>query len=113
MPIRQMEPYAMTSMPVQNPIRVTPHPASPSSVSDLKRLISSRQVVMPPQAEKVARLAFEQPEVIAFGTLKSVATLTSVSVKTVMRMVYLFGFTSFRDFRLLFRRHLLAAGSQF
>jgi DNA-binding MurR/RpiR family transcriptional regulator len=69
-------------------------------------MIATRSVVFSGQAERVARLALEKPEAIAFGTLQSVATECSVGRTTVFRVAQRVGFVGFIDFQLLFERHL-------
>ncbi|MBM2709965.1 MurR/RpiR family transcriptional regulator [Mesorhizobium caraganae] len=83
----------------------------PSDVSDLKGMIASRTITLPEQQEQVARMALAKPDVIAFGTVSSIAAECSVSPSTVVRAATGLGFADFRDFRGFFRLHLRKATS--
>ncbi|WP_370051109.1 transcriptional regulator [Sinorhizobium fredii] len=78
----------------------------PSSLSELKSMIASRQLEFPDQLERVVRCALVTPELIAFGSSNSVALACSVSPTTVVRLAGFLGFENFRDLRTLFREHL-------
>ena len=80
--------------------------APPSSLSELKSMIASREIVFPDQLERVIRYALLTPELIAFGSSNSVALACSVSPTTVVRLAGFLGFENFRDLRTLFREHL-------
>ncbi len=79
--------------------------APPSSLSELKSMIASRQLEFPDQLERVVRCALVTPELIAFGSSNSVALACSVSPTTVVRLAGFLGFENFRDLR-MFREHL-------
>ncbi|OHV87640.1 MurR/RpiR family transcriptional regulator [Mesorhizobium sp. ORS 3428] len=81
----------------------------PNDLSELKGMIASRTITLPEQQEQVARMALAKPEVIAFGTVGSIAAKCSVSASTVVRAATGLGFTDFRDFRGFFRLHLRKA----
>ncbi|MBB4112648.1 DNA-binding MurR/RpiR family transcriptional regulator [Rhizobium sp. BK226] len=80
--------------------------ARPTTIKDLKGLVVSRTVVLPDQLKKVAQFAFERPEEMAFGTIKSISVSCGVAPQTVLRLAHAFGFNCFRDFKALFRAHL-------
>lgn len=80
--------------------------ARPEDFETLKRLVATRTIVLPTQMERVGRLAFERPHMIAFGTLQSIARDCAVSGHTVSRLANAFGFDSFKEFRTIFRNHL-------
>jgi DNA-binding MurR/RpiR family transcriptional regulator len=69
-------------------------------------MIAAREIVLPLQMERIARLALEKPHVVAFGTTGSVAAAASASSATVVRLARYLGFESFREFRAFFQRHL-------
>lgn len=75
----------------------------PKDMAALKMQIAKREVVLPGQCEHIARIAFERPELVAFGTVKSVADIFAVSPSTVLRLTRALGFARFREFRALFR----------
>jgi len=77
----------------------------------LKSAIASRSIALSDHHHRIARVAFERPEVIAFGTASSVAALFAVSPSTVIRLTKALGFVRFRDFRTLFREHLRRAAA--
>jgi hypothetical protein len=78
-------------------------PGPPLRCAELKAMIATRRVVLPLQMELVARLALERPEVVAFGTITSIATATSVSPTTVVPAAHILGFASFRELRSFLR----------
>ncbi|WEX74731.1 transcriptional regulator [Sinorhizobium numidicum] len=78
----------------------------PKSLSELKQIIASRKLVLPPQLERVLRGTLAKPDIVAFGTARSVAAACSVSSTTVVRLASLLGFRTFKQFRELFRHHL-------
>ncbi|WP_337442174.1 MurR/RpiR family transcriptional regulator [Sinorhizobium fredii] len=78
----------------------------PADVTELKGILASRALKIPKQLEQVARLALARPDVVAFGSARSIATACSVSPTTVTRLATALGFDSFRDFKLFFQQHL-------
>lgn len=85
-------------MPSQNP---------PVTLAELKSQIVSREVVLSTVLEKTARSAFEAPDLVAFETGNAFARRTGVPPQTVDRLARRLGFKNFRDFRSVFRAHLL------
>lgn len=79
---------------------------APKDLAAFKQMIASRQIVFPDRLERVARLAFDRPEAVAFGTLQSVAKECAVATSTVFRAARAAGFDGFSDFKLLFERHI-------
>jgi len=77
----------------------------PTNLSELKNLIAARSIVFTCQSERVARLALEKPEAIAFGTVQSIAAECAVAPTTVSRAARIAGFENFADFKDLFREH--------
>ncbi len=51
----------------------------PTDVIELKGMFASRSLRLPKQLEQVARLALARPDVIAFGSARSIAAVCSVS----------------------------------
>ncbi|WEX86693.1 transcriptional regulator [Sinorhizobium garamanticum] len=78
----------------------------PKSLLELNLLIASRKIILPPRLERVLRGTLANPDIVAFGTARSVAAACSVSSTTVVRLACLLGFRSFRELRELFRQHL-------
>ncbi len=83
----------------------------PTDVTELKGMFASRALRLPKQLEQVARLALARPDVIAFGSVRSIAAVCSVSPTSVTRLAAALGFDSFRDFKLFFQQHLRRTGS--
>ncbi|WP_026613101.1 MurR/RpiR family transcriptional regulator [Ensifer aridi] len=83
----------------------------PTNVTELKGLIASRALKLPKQLEQVARLALARPDVVAFGSARSIAVACSVSPTTVARLATALGFDSFREFKLFFQQHLRGTAS--
>lgn len=81
----------------------------PDDVAELRGLFASGAVRLPAQLERVARTALAKPDLVAFGSARSVATACSVSPTTVARLATVLGFDDFRDFRTLFQEHLRRA----
>ncbi|PND17977.1 transcriptional regulator [Ensifer sp. MMN_5] len=78
----------------------------PIDVTELKDMFASRSLRLPKQLEQVARLALARPDVVAFGSARSIAVVCSVSPTSVTRLAAALGFDSFRDFKLFFQQHL-------
>ncbi|MGN7737890.1 MULTISPECIES: MurR/RpiR family transcriptional regulator [Sinorhizobium/Ensifer group] len=78
----------------------------PGDVAELRGMFASRTLRLTKQLEQVARKALARPELVAFGSARSVATACSVSPTTVTRLATALGFESFRDFKTFFQQHL-------
>ncbi|MGY5810037.1 MurR/RpiR family transcriptional regulator [Rhizobium sp. LEGMi198b] len=78
----------------------------PKSVSELKGMIVAAGLRLPEQQERVARTALARPDIVAFGTISSLASECVVSPSTVMRVAGALGFDNFKEFKLLFQQHL-------
>lgn len=87
-------------------------PMPPEGIQDLKILIARGNIVFPEAQKHVIEEALINPHMIAFGTVASVATTCAVSPTTVVRAVNMLGFRNFRDFRVLFQRHLKEVSAQ-
>ncbi|KSV89590.1 hypothetical protein N184_27350 [Sinorhizobium sp. GL28] len=78
----------------------------PCDVTELRGMVASRTLRLPKQLEQVARKALARPDLVAFGSARSVATACSVSPTTVTRLATVLGFESFRDLKAFFQQHL-------
>ncbi|MGX5720876.1 MurR/RpiR family transcriptional regulator [Shinella zoogloeoides] len=83
----------------------------PKDMAALKLQIANRAVRLPAQCERIARIVFQRPEIVAFGTARSIAQTFTVSPSTIMRLIRALGFARFRDFRALFQDHLRSASA--
>lgn len=84
----------------------------PKDLAALKSRIAGQSITLPEQCQRIARTAFERPDMIAFGTTRSIAAIFSVSPSTVVRSTQALGFSTFRDLRRLFRDHLKHAAAR-
>lgn len=78
----------------------------PKDMVALKSRILSQSITLAEHHQRIVRIAVEQPDLVAFGTAKSVADTFAVSPSTVLRLTQTLGFKHFREFRELFRDHL-------
>lgn len=81
----------------------------PKDLTDLKNMIAARSIVFSSQSERVARVALEKPEIVAFGTLQSIAAECCVAPTTVFRVAKMAGFQNFIEFQRLFRQYFMTA----
>lgn len=78
----------------------------PQSIAEVKNTIVATKLRLPQQQEHVARTVLAHPEIVAFGTARSVADRCVVSPSTVNRVVTALGFEHFKEFRQIFRQHI-------
>ncbi|HXV25787.1 MAG TPA: MurR/RpiR family transcriptional regulator [Alphaproteobacteria bacterium] len=78
----------------------------PTDMLELKEMIAKKHVVFPSELERVMRAALDRPDIIAFGTSRSIADLCGVSPSTVVRLSGHLGFSNFKALRELFRAYL-------
>ncbi|MCD1266998.1 hypothetical protein B5M44_22470 [Shinella sumterensis] len=78
----------------------------PENFVEIKRRIVSGHGTFSEDAERLVKVALEDPAAIAFGTVASVARKCSVSMTTVTRTARILGFSGFRDLRAVFRTYL-------
>ena len=96
-------PAAAAAMAVSEPaLRLD----APSTLVALKRMIVSRTVVPSAYMEKALRLMLAYPELVAFGTTRTIADACEVSPSTVVRLAQRFGFENFRGMQRVFQEHL-------
>ncbi|MBO9124242.1 MULTISPECIES: MurR/RpiR family transcriptional regulator [unclassified Rhizobium] len=81
-------------------------PIAPTDFASFKQMIAARVIVFSGLEERVARLALDKPEAIAFGTLQSVAKECAVGRTTVFRVAQATGFDGFADFKTMFVQHV-------
>jgi len=87
-------------------VRAQSRLCAPKDLEAFRQMIATRLIVFPDRSERVARLALDRPEAIAFGTLQSVARECAVANTTVFRAAQAAGFDGFADFRMMFIRHV-------
>jgi len=80
---------------------------APKDVAELKKLIVSRNREFPESLKRVLELSFMQPEAIAFSNASSLAADCQIAPSSVSRSVKALGYRSFRDFRQIYRNHIL------
>ncbi|AOF92680.1 hypothetical protein [Sinorhizobium sp. RAC02] len=81
---------------------------APPSIRDLKQLIAERRIEFPTLLEQAMRLLLCKPEIIAFGSLQSVARTCGVSGTTIIRLASRSGYASFKEMKAAFRQYLIA-----
>ncbi|MCR6499069.1 transcriptional regulator [Shinella sp. CPCC 101442] len=84
--------------------------APPENLSELKERIVYGQLALSEDSQRLLGVALEDPALIAFGTVASVAHACSVSMATVARTGRAFGFGGFRDLRAIFRTYIRHLG---
>ena len=80
----------------------------PRDVSELRSIIVSRRLGVPEGIRVVLEIGFSKPELIAFGSAKSIAQLCGIAPSTVWRVTTFLGFAHFRDFKRLYQSELRA-----
>ena len=79
----------------------------PRDIAQLRSMIVSRTIVMPDTYRSVLEVGFADPEIIAYGNARSIATRCGIAASTVWRIAGFLGFQSFREFKKLFRDQLV------
>ncbi|MDF0661754.1 MurR/RpiR family transcriptional regulator [Rhizobium sp. L18] len=69
-------------------------------------MITAAGLRLPEQQERVARKMLARPDIVAFGTISSVAGECVVSPSTVVRVANALGFDTFRELKCFFQQHL-------
>ena len=72
---------------------------APPSIRDLKQLIAERRIDFPTLLEQAMRLLLSKPEIIAFGSLQSVARTCGVSGTTIIRLASRSGYARFKEMK--------------
>jgi len=82
-------------------------PTSTLSVEDIKVRIITREIILPAALKQAMQVLLQDPDLVAFGTAKSVAVSCSVSTSSVHRLARQCGYEDFARMRSAFRNHLL------
>lgn len=82
----------------------------PQSYEELRAVLSSGTVRLPRKLRQVAIFVWQQPIVVALGTVTSVASQAGVPPSTLVRFAQTFGYSGFSDLQAVFKTHL-AEGS--
>lgn len=82
------------------------NPRRPGDMTELKGMFASRALRLPKQLEQIALVALAKPELVAFGSARSIALACAVSPTTVARFATVLGFDDFRDLKAFFQQHL-------
>lgn len=85
---------------------------TPTSIYEMQDLITTTGLRLSEQQERVARTILTRPHIVAFGTIGSLAGECAVSPSTVVRVANSLGFDTFRQFKRVFRAHLLSEVSR-
>lgn len=80
---------------------------APKDVAELKKLIVCRSREFPESLKRVLELSFTRPDAIAFSNVASLAASCQIAPTSVSRTVKALGYKSFRDFRQIYRDHIL------
>lgn len=78
----------------------------PGDMRELKGMFASRALRLPRQLEQIALLALAKPDLVAFGSARSIALACAVSPTAVARFATVLGFDDFRDLKAFFQQHL-------
>jgi DNA-binding MurR/RpiR family transcriptional regulator len=77
-----------------------------TAFKDMEERIVRRELVFPPQVEKLAAVCLSRPELFAFDTTSEIAAKAGVSTATVTRFVKLLGMSRIKEARQIFRDEL-------
>jgi DNA-binding MurR/RpiR family transcriptional regulator len=77
------------------------------SVEEIKVRIIRREIVLPAGLKQTMRALLQHPDLVAFGTAKSVAASCSVSTSSVHRLARQCGYEDFAGMCSAFRNHLV------
>ncbi len=81
---------------------------APRDIAELKMLVVSRTREFPEPLKCMLELSFRRPDTIAFSNASSLAANCEIAPSSISRMVKVLGYRSFRDFRQVYRDHVLA-----
>ncbi len=85
---------------------VWPEGAAAPSIEALKEKILRRELTFPGVFEHIMRMLLHHPDIVAFGTAKSVAASCDVSNSTFLRLVRYCGYENFPEMRVAFRCYM-------
>jgi len=86
--------------------------AKPTTLDELADVVSASDQKLSSDQLQVATKIISAPEIMAFGTARSVADRCGTSPSTLMRLATSLGFASFRELRKLFRQHVWMTSSR-
>ncbi|NTJ67693.1 MurR/RpiR family transcriptional regulator [Agrobacterium rhizogenes] len=81
---------------------------APKDIAELKMLVVSRTKEFPESLKYMLELSFRRPEAVAFSNASSLAADCQIAPSSISRMVKALGYRSFREFRQVYRDHVLA-----
>ncbi|SOC90343.1 transcriptional regulator, RpiR family [Rhizobium sp. AN5] len=84
----------------------------PTTFDELVDIVCASDQKLSSDQALVAKTIISTPEIMAFGTARSVADRCGTSPSTVMRLATSLGFASFRELRKLFRQHVRMTSSR-
>ena len=84
-----------------------PNTAMNETFDSFRVRLRSRYEELSPHLQRLARLALEDPNVVALETITEVAARASVQPSTVVRFAKEFGFTGFSPLQKIFRLRLI------
>lgn len=76
---------------------------APASFRSLKDEIAKRNLRFPARVENVARLCFDNPQLLAFEATTVIAKRAGISRSKVLRFAYLIGFKDIKSARRIFQ----------
>jgi DNA-binding MurR/RpiR family transcriptional regulator len=82
----------------------------PQSYEELRAVLSSGTVRLPKKLRQVAIFFWQQPTIVALGTVTSVASQAGVQPSTLVRFAQSFGYSGFSDLQAIFKAHLANGG---
>ncbi|NTA18979.1 MurR/RpiR family transcriptional regulator [Agrobacterium tumefaciens] len=85
----------------------------PTTLDELVDIVCASDQKLSSDQALVAKTIISTPEIMAFGTARSVADRCGTSPSTVMRLATSLGFASFRELRKLFRQHVRMTSSRY
>jgi DNA-binding MurR/RpiR family transcriptional regulator len=78
----------------------------PQSYEELRAVLSSGTVRLPKKLREVAIFLWQQPTVVALGTVTSIAQQAGVQPSTLVRFAQTFGYSGFSDLQDIFKAYL-------
>jgi DNA-binding MurR/RpiR family transcriptional regulator len=82
----------------------------PRSYEEFRAVLSSGTTRLPKKMRQVAIFLWQQPTVVALGTVTSIAQQAEVQPSTLVRFAQSFGYSGFSDLQDLFKTHLSGGG---
>lgn len=82
----------------------------PRTYEQLRAVLSSGTVRLPKKLRQVAIFVWQQPTIVALGTVTSVAAQAGVQPSTLVRFAQSFGYSGFTDLQNIFKAYLADGG---